>query len=230
MKAIVLCAGRGLGDLAEHKPLAEVAGKPVLGHDLHWLAEHGVRDVAINLHDGAEAIADYAGDGTNFGLRVRYSREDELAGTAGALVPLAEFFADGPFLVLYGSRLFDFELDRLIEEHSENMAAATVALYSSGPQPDSVETRVEMDRSGRILRAVAARIEPDLEHAPAGCYVLEPSLIEHIEDGRPRSLWGDLFPLVMRNGILSGHPVELDGVRVVTGPGYGTSSGRSVRS
>ena len=62
-----------------------LGGKPVLEHNLRLLATHGINEVAINLHHRPAVIRDYFGDGSSLGLRIHYSDEPTLLGTAGAV-------------------------------------------------------------------------------------------------------------------------------------------------
>lgn len=215
MKAVVLAAGYGkrLGEIAEHtpKPMVRLAGRPLIEHTLRWLAASGVREVAINLHHLGEVIERHVGDGSAFGVSVRYSHEERLLGTAGALKPLVEFLGEAPFLVVHGDNLFDFDLRKLIAAHADTAAIATLAVYSPERQPHtgSADGLVEMDRSGRILRFVDNRADFGLKLVSAGCYVVEPALLQHVPVDRPFDFGRDLFPHVLRKqGILCGHVID----------------------
>ncbi|MEI7894650.1 MAG: sugar phosphate nucleotidyltransferase [Myxococcales bacterium] len=87
MKAMVLAAGMGMRmgglTLDRPKPMLEVNGTPILGHILRNLSKHGFHDVAVNLHHHPEAIRDFFGDGTRWGVRIRYFPES--TNTAGAI-------------------------------------------------------------------------------------------------------------------------------------------------
>ncbi len=134
MKAFVLAAGKGsrLGELSEHlpKPMLRIGGVPVLERNLRWLARHGVREVAINLHHLGDVIEKHCGDGSQWGLKILYSREPQLLGTAGGVKRMQEFLADAPFLVVYGDNLFDFDLGKLVRVHEQGHVIATLALFS----------------------------------------------------------------------------------------------------
>lgn len=218
MRAMVLAAGLGsrLSSKTggQPKPLVDVGGQSVISRNLLWLASHGVDEVVVNLHHQPELVEAEIGDGGRFGLRVTYSREEILRGTAGALGPVREQFADAPFLVVYGDNLFDFDLGKLRASHADNAGIATLALFSTELHEHTgiAGGRVEMDRSGRILRFVEGRLEPGLDLVNAGCYVVEPGLLQHIPeptDDRPFDFGHDLFPFVLRNGgILAGHVLD----------------------
>jgi len=191
--------------------MVEVGGRPVLEHNVRWLRSHGVREIAINTHHHAEVIERWLGDGSAFDVQVRYSREPELLGTSGALRPVHDFLRDGPFLVLHGGNLFDFDLRKLFDAHACSAAVATLSLYSPDTHEHAGDTgeRVEMDRSGRVLRFVSAHVDTRLRMVDAGCYVLEPSLLQHISADGPSHFASDLFPLILRHqGILCGHVID----------------------
>jgi N-acetyl-alpha-D-muramate 1-phosphate uridylyltransferase len=117
MKAMILAAGRGerLRPLTDRmpKPLVPVAGRPLLTHQLEWLAAAGIREVVINLHHLAEQIADAVGDGGAFGVRVTYSREPQLLETGGGIVNALPLLGDAPFLILNGDIYTDLPLSAL---------------------------------------------------------------------------------------------------------------------
>ena len=88
-KAVILCAGYGtrLRPLTERCPkvMLSVGGRPLLEQHLQWLKAHGVSEFYINLHHLPDVITNHLGDGTRWGVRVVYSFEETLLGTAGAL-------------------------------------------------------------------------------------------------------------------------------------------------
>ena len=103
MKAIVLAAGRGtrMRPLTDHtpKPLLKVHGKPLIEWHLEALARGGVRDVVVNAAWLEEQIPAALGDGSRFGLRIRYSMEGRDHGgaleTAGGIATALPLLADG---------------------------------------------------------------------------------------------------------------------------------------
>lgn len=119
--AMILAAGMGSrlqggGDgLPEYvsKPLLRLCGKPIIEHNLLLCAEHGVTDVVINLHWMYRDIMEFVGDGSKWGLRVIYSFEPTLLGTAGAVKKVEAFFGEDEFFVLYGDNYTDVDLSVL---------------------------------------------------------------------------------------------------------------------
>src|SRR3989339_584799 len=109
MKAIVLAAGKGerLGEITAKvpKPMIEIMGRPILAHNLEWLKASGIREFYINLCHLPEKIVSYFGDGSKYGMKIKYSYEDTLLGTAGRVRKIVtENFPETqePFLVVYG--------------------------------------------------------------------------------------------------------------------------------
>lgn len=126
LKAIVLAAGRGerMRPLTDHtpKPLLPVHGKPLIEWHLEALARDGVRDVVINTAWLEDRFPDVLGDGSRFGLRIRYSMEGRDHGgaleTAGGIATALPWLADAPddcFWVVSGdihAPGFRFDADR----------------------------------------------------------------------------------------------------------------------
>ncbi|MBI1682819.1 nucleotidyltransferase family protein [Caulobacter hibisci] len=216
MKALVLAAGMGsrirsvAGDLP--KPLLPFGGASILAHNLRWLASAGVRDVFINLHYGADAIRAEVGDGSAFGLNVRYLFEPALLGTAGALANLGQAF-DATMLVVYGDNLLRCDLDALIDGHRAAGAEATLALFDQGAHVHTgiAGGRVEIADDG----AIVAFTEGEAARSPlvnAGVYAVEPSILDLIETGRLVDFGRKVFPQMLAAGrSLRGQVIETDG-------------------
>src|SRR5262249_27975580 len=104
MKAMILAAGEGtrLVPLTEHrpKPILPLLEQPLLTHTFRLLRQFGIDEAVVNLHHRAARIVEALGDGSRWGIRLTYSEEERLLGTAGG-VKQAERYFDGPFLVLY---------------------------------------------------------------------------------------------------------------------------------
>lgn len=111
--AMILAAGRGerLRPITDTipKPLVEVAGKPLVVHQLEALARAGHRDVAINAAHLADRLVDTLGDGRAFGLRLHWSIEPEALETAGGIATAFPLLAAGPVLIVSGDLWTDFD-------------------------------------------------------------------------------------------------------------------------
>jgi len=213
VKAIVLCAGYGtrLGDLTREvpKPMLPLQGKPLLAYTLHYLAGQGFKRIAINLHFLPEQITNYVGDGARFGVRVHYSYEPQLLGTAGAVKNLEPWLADvEDFLVLYGDILLDQDLSVLVKRHRQVKALATLLLHQ---RPGS-NSLVQMDETGRIVGFVERPTEEQRAANPfpwvnSGVHVLNTRVLDYIPAGHPADFPRDVFTKLVDKKRLYGVPL-----------------------
>lgn len=211
-RAIVLTAGFGtrLGDLTTEmpKPMLDVGGRPLLEHILSQLYANGIREVALNLHFRPELIKEHFGDGSSLKLRITYSPEPELLGTAGALGPVADFLRrGGPFLVQYGDVLTDQDLTTLFQLHRERQALVTMLVH----RRETSNSVVEMDGDGRVTRLLerpvaAERTNVTSEWVHSGVSVCDPAILDQIPDG-PADLPRDLYPPLISTGRVFGVPL-----------------------
>jgi NDP-sugar pyrophosphorylase family protein len=200
MKGMILAAGEGkrLRPLTDHmpKPMLPLAGQPLLYHIITHLRDCGVTDLAINLHHLPAAVIDYFGDGSQWGVSLRYSVEDSLLGSAGGVKRLQPFF-DDTFMVYYGDVYTRADLVPMIMLHRRCQVLATMALYRV-PDPWNRGV-VELDDQQIVTRFVE---KPSRERAfsdlvNAGIYVLEPDVLEWIPAGQPWDFGHDLFPALL---------------------------------
>ncbi len=204
MKAFILAAGlgtrlRALG-LDVPKVMVPIGGKPLLQHHVEMLTTQGIRELIVNLHYRPEKITDYFGDGSQFGVRITYSHEPELLGTAGAVKKMEAALRDGPFLLFYGDNLLRLRIAPLVEFHRAHRAVATLALFESAePWTGGV---VETDAAGRVLRfeEKPERKTISTNLINAGIYVLEPAVLDAIPAGQFWDFGKQVFPQLVADG------------------------------
>jgi NDP-sugar pyrophosphorylase family protein len=199
MKAMVLCAGFGtrLGDLTREmpKPMLPVAGRPLLAYLLGHLRDHGFGEVMINLHFRPELIRGVFGDGAPWDLKLAYSPEEQLLGTAGGVKKAEAFFrGDDCFLVQYGDVLTDQDLGALVRRHRQTGALATLLVHQRA-RSNSV---VSLDDEGRVVGflerpAESERRGVDSPWVNSGICVCSPEILDWIPDGVPCDLPRDVF-------------------------------------
>ena len=138
MQAVILVGGEGtrLRPLTSTvpKPVVPLVDRPFIAYMLEWLARHGVDDVVMSCGFLATAVRNVLGDGSQYGLRLRFIEEPEPRGTAGAL-KYAEDFLDERFLMLNGDVLTDIDLTAQIAQHEATGAVGTLALVAGRPTP-----------------------------------------------------------------------------------------------
>ncbi len=200
---MILAAGEGtrLRPLTDKlpKPMVPLGNKPLLEYTVALLARHNIRDIAINLHHCPDVVQAYFADGTAWGVRITYSFEPELLGTAGAIKKLESLW-DETFLIVYGDNLTDCDLTRLIAFHHAQGGLATLALFwREDVQHSGV---VALDEHDRVTRFVE---KPPPGQAPshwvnAGLMVVEPRLLDFIPADRPCDLGREVLPELLARG------------------------------
>jgi MurNAc alpha-1-phosphate uridylyltransferase len=195
MKAMILAAGRGerMRPLTDRtpKPLLPVAGKPLIAWHLERLAAAGLRDVVINHAHLGHQIEQALGDGSRWGLAIRYSPEPagalETAGGIANALPLLG--ADDPFLVVNGDIFCDWDVSRAANALRPGDLAHLV-LVPNPPHHPQGDFCLSCDR-------VAAECAPP---APANAQVLTFSGIgiyrPQVFAGIPRGQKAGLAPLL----------------------------------
>ena len=204
MKAMILAAGEGtrLRPLTLNTPkvLLPVSGVPLIEYTLCWLKHYGITGVAINLHHLAAKIQSRLGDGARFGIKIVYSLENSLLGTAGGVKKMAAFL-DGPFAVVYGDVLTDLDLNAMLEFHRDRQAAATLAVREM-PNPWEVGV-LEMNSGGRILDFTEKppRGSERSNLSSGGVYILEKNVLDHVPEAGFCDFAYDVFPRLIELGL-----------------------------
>ena len=209
-KALVLAAGEGTRlrplTLDRPKPMVPINGKPLLEHTVVWLRQHGLKDIAINLHYRPEAILNHFGDGSAFDVRISYSHEEKILGTAGAVRKLNGFVDGGPLVVMYGDVLTNLDLGALLAFHGQALlrdplTRVTMSLYHV-PNPTEVGL-VGLDQNGRVTRFVEKPRPEEVftDLANAGVLVIEPDIVDRIPPDTFYDFGEHLFPQLLQNGV-----------------------------
>lgn len=187
MYALILAGGKGerLRPLTDTlpKPMVPVCGKPILERQVEWLKEGGVEGVVFLAGYRWEAIRDYFGDGSNFGVRAEYNVEDSPLGRGGAIkqgYPLAPA-GDEPLVVTNGDIITRQPLSEIIEFHRESPARrngpAVTLLAVPMVSPYGL---VDMDDTGGV---VGFREKVELPHwINGGVYVFDREVFPEFPD------------------------------------------------
>jgi NDP-sugar pyrophosphorylase family protein len=204
--ALVLTAGLGIRlrplSYVRAKPAVPVAGEPLVRRILAWLASHGVRDVVLNLHYKPQTITAVVGDGSDLGLRVRYSYEDPILGSAGGPRQALPMIDSPRFFIVNGDTLSDVELGALAESHDASRGLVTMALVA---QPDAGRYGgVSLDAEGAVTGFVR-RGTPSPYHF-VGVQAVNAEAFAHVAAGQPAETIGALYPqlLAERPGCVRG--------------------------
>ncbi len=183
MKAVVLAGGKGTRlrpyTAVLPKPLVPVGDTPILEIILSQLSRAGMTDVTITVGHLASLIETFFGDGSRFGLRIEYFREETPLNTVGSL-PLIDELTE-PFLVMNGDVLTDINLDKLVAFHREKRCIATIATAPREQKADFGVVRWDGDtRIVEFLEKPMSRY-----HVSMGVYVFSHAVLEYIPSGKP---------------------------------------------
>jgi NDP-sugar pyrophosphorylase family protein len=225
-KAIILAGGLGtrLQPLVSDrpKPMAQAAGKPFLEYLIEQLRGQGFDELVLCVGHLAGHVCDYFGDGSRWGVRLRYAVERQLLGTAGALRNAASFI-DGTFLALNGDSYLDADFRAMVQLHQQrrSLDPQTVGTIAAVKVDDAAAYgMLEMDGRGRILR-FREKATPGRDWMNGGAYVLEPEVLDCIPADRPVSIEQEVFPLLLDRGYhLYSHQVEGFFADIGTPEGY----------
>ena len=182
------------------KPVVPLVDRPFIAYMLEWLARHGVDDVVMSCGFLATAVRNVLGDGTQYGLRLRFMEEPEPRGTAGAL-KYAEDFLDERFLMLNGDVLTDIDLTAQIAQHDATGAVGTLALVPVADPTAYGLVRLNDDHSVKEFVEKPSADEIDTKLISAGAYVLERAVLDLIDPDRNVSIEREVWPRLVGEGL-----------------------------
>jgi mannose-1-phosphate guanylyltransferase/mannose-1-phosphate guanylyltransferase/phosphomannomutase len=194
------------------KPMVPVLNRPVMEHIALLLSRHGFTEVIANLHWFPELIRDHFGDGSELGIELSYSEEEELLGTAGGVRHAAGFLGDA-FLVISGDALTDIDLATMREFHASHDGIASLATkrVTDTTQFGVVITSADGRVQGFQEKPDPAEALSDL--ANCGIYMFDAQIFDHFPgDGESRLAgpddppgfadWAmDVFPSLLDSGV-----------------------------
>ena len=203
MKAVVMAGGEGSRlrplTVKRPKPMVPIVGKPVMEHILNLLKRHGITEVIVTVQYLASNIEDYFGNGSQFGMRISYSREDTPLGTAGSVKNAEEQLTE-PFLVISGDALTDYNLTDIIKYHQEKKSLATIMLAHV---PNPLEYGVIItNENGHITEFLEKPSWGEVfsDTINTGIYVLDPQIFSYFEKNKQFDFSQELFPMMLRKG------------------------------
>jgi NDP-sugar pyrophosphorylase family protein len=215
VKGIIIAGGLGtrLRPLTYQrpKPLVPVANRPFLEYQVAHLRQYGIDDIVFATNYMADHIESHFGDGSRFGVHMRYALEDTPLGTGGAIRNAAELFPGETVAVFNGDVLTDFDIGAILAFHHDHQAMATITLAEvPSPHPFGI---LILDADGRVQEwrepseEIKKSLAIDRDLMPtgkdlinAGFYVLQPEFISQIAHGVPSSVERDVYPRLLGAG------------------------------
>lgn len=197
MKAMILAAGQGTRmrplTLYKPKPLLEVGGKALIVWHIEKLKQMGVTEIVINSAWLADVLIGTLGDGSQFGVKILWTREDQGLETAGGIINALPLLGTEPFILVNGDVWTTFDFAHLLHIQLEQDLAHLVFVTNPAQHPKGDFTlsngrayTFEQEQTGEALTySGIAVIHPKMfDGLEAGKRPLAPLLKQAMQDGK----------------------------------------------
>jgi len=195
MQALLLTAGLGtrLDPITRllAKPAVPLGNATLVEHVIAWLRSQGITDLVLNLHHRPESLTAVVGDGQHLGVRVRYSWEQPVLGSAGGPRHALPLIDSDPFLIINADTLCDMELQPMIDAHLASGADVTMAVVPN-PAPDHYNG-IAADVDRQVLGFVPRGRSSGTWHY-IGAQVVNARVFADLPDGVISETVGGIYP------------------------------------
>jgi NDP-sugar pyrophosphorylase family protein len=219
MQAVILAGGAGTRlrplTLEVPKPMIDINGRPFLLYMVEELKKYGIKDFVFCIGYLVDKFKDFFGDGSKFGVNIKYSVEGEFLGTAGAL-KLAEKCLEDDFFVLNGDTYLPINYEKVYREFKRANKMGTIVLYDNSEKVAEENTAVDREgwvvaygkkeplKKGDQLIEVRVKEAADYKYIDAGVYVFKRGILNLIDKDKFVSLEGDIYPELIKSRELKG--------------------------
>lgn len=181
------------------KPMLTVAGLPVTEHQLMMAKKAGITQVVLATSYLSDVFTPYFGDGSQWGMSIKYAVEKEPLGTGGAIRNAAQLLdTQESVVILNGDVLSSHDLTEQIRQHEAH--DADVTLHLTQVQDARAFGCVPTDSEGRVTAFLEKMENPVTNQINAGCYVFNPRVISSIPIDTVVSVERETFPALVSNG------------------------------
>lgn len=193
-QAVMLAGGRGtrLRPLTDTmpKPMILFNGKPFLEYLIDNLREHGIREILLLLGYLPHIIQNYFGDGSKFGVHIKYSITD-VENDTGRRMKLAEHLLDTLFLFMYCDNYWPLRLKDMVNNFLTSGVTGQLTVYSN--KDKYTKPNVRIDENGLIVQYDKSRNAPHLQMVDIGFAIFKKEIMEILPDENV-SFEGTVYP------------------------------------
>ena len=191
MKTVLMAGGKGtrISELFPDipKPLIPIKGKegiekPVLEWEICSLRDQGFTEIVMTVSHMADQIIDYFGDGSQFGVNIKYFVEEIPLGNAGALFKIRASLGEEPFLLLNADSVFDINFNKFVEYFKSTGGLVTLFTHPNSHPYDSGV--IVSDSNGAVLQWLTKEdVRPQwyANRVNAGLHVIDPRVLDMVE-------------------------------------------------
>ena len=199
--ALVLTAGLATRlrplSLVRAKAAMPVAGQPLITRVLRQLRAGGVSDVMLNLHHLPHTLTRIVGDGSDLDMRVRYSWEMPVLGSAGGPRRALPLLGASMFLVVNGDTITNIDIAALVTAHRSSGALVTMAVVAHTEPRKYGGVMVAADGS---VTGFARRGSAQASHHFVGVQVVDAAAFASLAEGTPYESVGAVYPALISAG------------------------------
>jgi NDP-sugar pyrophosphorylase family protein len=211
-QAVILAGGEGVRlrpfTYNIPKPMVLVNNRPFLEYLINMLRNNGITEVVLLLGYLPQKITRHFGDGSGFGLNIKYSL-GKVSDKTGTRLRNAGPLLDDNFLLMYGDNYWPLDLKELVEVYTRQGTQALATIYTNkdGTGEYGWENNTHIDDRGYILRYDKSRKAPDLNGVDIGFFILNRKVLELMPDN-DFSFEEEILPELVNRRQLSGYKTD----------------------
>jgi len=207
MQVVILLGGLAtrLGDLTRDEPksMVKIWGKPFLEYQLEWLRRAGIENIVLCIGQMGEQIERFFGNGMKHGVNIRYSLEDNLLGTAGALKKARALF-DDVFITMYGDSYLFLNFNHVMAFFESRNKLALMTVYKNYDRYDRSNTVIT---DNLVKRYSKQEKTEDMVYIDYGANIFRKEVLGMIPENKSYSL-DNLFPRLIEQDELLAFEVK----------------------
>jgi NDP-sugar pyrophosphorylase family protein len=185
------------------KSLLLVAGKPFIYRQLDLLRDQGISDIVLCIGYFGEQIVNDVGDGSKFGMRIRYSYDGDMAlGTGGALKKAEPYLCDN-FFVIYGDSYLKCNFGNVLNEYNKCNMPALMTVYKNNNKYDKSNI---IFKNNKIIEYNKNIPLQGMEHIDYGLTILNNTVLHEIPDNKYYDI-ADIYINLLKKNKLAGYEI-----------------------